>query len=63
MEGNCIEIKNLTKKYKKFTLDNVSIDVPYGTVMGFVGENGAGKSTLMKCLFGVYKGYFRSFSR
>lgn len=53
MEGNCIEIKNLTKKYKKFTLDNVSIDVPYGTVMGFVGENGAGKTTTIKAILGL----------
>ncbi len=53
MEGNCIEIKNLTKKYKKFTLDNVSISIPYGTVMGFVGENGAGKTTTIKAILGL----------
>lgn len=36
-------------------LDDVSIKVYPGQVMGLVGENGAGKSTLMKILSGVYK--------
>jgi len=36
-------------------LDNVSMDVHKGEVLGLVGENGAGKSTLMKILSGVYK--------
>ena len=36
-------------------LDNVSIEVYPGQVMGLVGENGAGKSTLMKILSGVYQ--------
>ena len=47
---NCIEIKGITKKYKKF---NLSIDIPYGTVMGFVGENGAGKTTTIKAILGL----------
>ncbi|HIW56253.1 MAG TPA: ATP-binding cassette domain-containing protein, partial [Firmicutes bacterium] len=40
---NKIEIKNLTKHYGGFTLDNVSFGVPRGSVVGLIGENGAGK--------------------
>lgn len=48
--ANAIEIKNLTKTYKDFTLDNISLQVPKGTIMGFVGENGAGKTTTIKAI-------------
>lgn len=50
---NKIEIKNLTKHYGGFTLDNVSFSVPRGSVVGLIGENGAGKSTIIKSLLGV----------
>lgn len=50
---NKIEIKNLTKHYGGFTLDNVSFGVPCGSVVGLIGENGAGKSTIIKSLLGV----------
>ena len=50
---NKIEIKNLTKHYCGFTLDNVSFGVPRGSVVGLIGENGAGKSTIIKSLLGV----------
>lgn len=48
--NNAITIRNLTKKYKDFTLDNISFSVPKGTIMGFVGENGAGKTTTIKAI-------------
>ena len=41
---NAVEIKGLTKRYDGFTLDNVSFDVPKGSIMGFIGQNGAGKT-------------------
>ncbi len=50
---NAIEIKNLTKKYDGFTLDNVSFSVPKGTIMGFIGQNGAGKTTTIKALLHI----------
>lgn len=47
---NAIEIKNLTKKYDGFTLDNISYDVPKGSIMGFIGRKGAGKTTTINSL-------------
>ena len=47
---NAIEVKNLNKQYKDFTLDNVSFTLPSGCILGLVGENGAGKSTTIKLL-------------
>ncbi len=52
---NVIEVSGLTKKYHKFTLDNVALTVPMGSVMGFIGANGAGKSTTIKGILGLYK--------
>ena len=50
-----IEIKHLTKDYGSFKLDDVSITVPGGSIMGLIGENGAGKSTTLKCLLGLVR--------
>lgn len=47
---SALVIKNLTKKYDGFTLDNVNLTLPYGCIMGFIGENGAGKSTTIKLI-------------
>lgn len=47
---NAIEIKNLTKSYGDFTLNNISFTLPMGSIMGLVGENGAGKSTTIKLI-------------
>ena len=46
-----VEIKNLTKIYdKKKALDNISITIPGGKIIGLLGKNGAGKTTLIKCM-------------
>ena len=51
-----IEINNLTKYYGKFkALDDVSLSIPEGKIIGLLGKNGAGKSTLMRCLLGFLK--------
>ena len=52
---NAIEIKGLTKRYDGFTLDNVSFDVPKGSIMGFIGQNGAGKTTTINALLNIVK--------
>lgn len=50
---NCIEIKGLCKSYGDFTLRDVDLTVPGGSIMGLIGENGAGKTTTIKCLLGI----------
>lgn len=50
---NAIEIRNLSKKYDGFTLDNISFDVPKGSIMGFIGQNGAGKTTTINSLLNI----------
>ncbi len=45
-----LNLDNVSKKYDGFTLDHVSIDVPSGCIMGFIGANGAGKTTTIKCI-------------
>ncbi len=47
---NALEIKNLTKSYPDFLLDNLNLTLPSGCIMGLVGENGAGKSTTIKLI-------------
>jgi ABC-type sugar transport system ATPase subunit len=46
---------NLTKRFGGLTaVDNASLDVNVGEVIGLVGDNGAGKSTFIKMVAGVY---------
>lgn len=45
-----IELIGACKRYEKFTLDHLSLTVPQGSVVGFIGENGAGKTTTIKAI-------------
>ena len=49
---NILELQQVSKTFPKsnFTLDNVSFSLPYGAILGFVGENGAGKTTTIGCI-------------
>lgn len=52
---NCIlQFKNIEKRFGNIVaLNNVTIDVPQGSVLALLGPNGAGKSTLFGCLLGL----------
>ena len=52
---NAIEIKDLEKKYDKFELGKISLDIPSGLIVGLIGENGAGKTTLIKSILNIIK--------
>ena len=49
---NAIELSHVTKHFPGFTLQDLSLAVPSGTICGLVGENGAGKSTTIRLLMG-----------
>ena len=49
--ANIIEIRGLTKQFGKLTaLNNLTLNVEKGAVVGFIGPNGAGKTTTMRIL-------------
>lgn len=52
---NILEVKNLSKRFKDFTLNNISFSLPKGYIMGFIGPNGAGKSTTIKLIMNLLK--------
>ncbi len=50
-----IEINGLTKRFGKVAaVDNMTVNICDGSVVGLVGSNGSGKSTLLRMLAGVY---------
>ncbi len=51
--ANAIKVGHLTKSYGNFTLRDVNLCLPTGSIMGLVGENGAGKTTLFKLIMNV----------
>lgn len=50
---NALEIKNLAKTYQDFRLENLTLTLPTGCIMGLIGENGAGKSTTIKLILNM----------
>ena len=54
---NILELQQISKTFSKsnFTLDKVSFSLPYGSILGFVGENGAGKTTTIGCILNTIK--------
>ena len=51
-------VEKVNKKYKDFSLKDISFTLPGGYILGLIGKNGAGKTTLMNCIIGAipYRG-------
>lgn len=50
---NTIDVKNVSKTYPGFQLDNISFTIPEGMIVGLIGENGAGKTTTLKAILNM----------
>lgn len=55
MVENAIQIQNLSKVYEDFSLKNITLNIPKGSILGLVGANGAGKSTMIQSLLGLIR--------
>jgi len=45
-----LEVKQLAKNYKDFSLQDISFEIPEGYIMGYIGRNGAGKTTTLNSI-------------
>jgi ABC-2 type transport system ATP-binding protein len=53
MNDLSVQIDGVSKRYTHFSLENIHLELPTGSIMGFIGANGAGKSTTLRILMGL----------
>jgi ABC-2 type transport system ATP-binding protein len=53
MNDLSVQFDGVSKKYTHFSLENIHLELPTGSIMGFIGANGAGKSTTIRILMGL----------
>jgi ABC-2 type transport system ATP-binding protein len=51
--GAAFELRDVSKRYRFFALERLSLRLEPGQILGFVGPNGAGKSTSIRILMGL----------
>jgi ABC-2 type transport system ATP-binding protein len=54
-DGPIVELRNVSRKYRFFSLEDISLTLEPGQIMGLVGPNGAGKSTTIRILMGLVR--------
>lgn len=55
MTDLAVRLCGVGKSYRHFTLEDINIDLPTGSILGFIGANGAGKSTTIRILMGLVR--------
>ena len=50
-----VRMEGVSKQYADFLLDHISLELPEGSILGFIGANGAGKSTTIRILMGLVR--------
>jgi len=55
MKDLTVQFEGVSKRYPYFNLDNIDLELPTGSIMGFIGANGAGKSTTIRILMGLVR--------
>jgi ABC-2 type transport system ATP-binding protein len=53
MTGLAVHLEGVGKRYPHFTLDDINLELPAGSIMGLIGANGAGKSTTIRIIMGL----------
>lgn len=52
---NALTLANITKTFNEFTaVDQLSLDVPEGSIYGFIGPNGSGKTTTIRMIMNIF---------
>ena len=56
MPDIALELRGVTKRFGDFmAVDNLSLTLECGKILGFLGPNGAGKTTTLRMMLGIYK--------
>jgi ABC-2 type transport system ATP-binding protein len=53
MNDLSVRFDGVCKRYPHFSLESIHLELPTGSIMGFIGANGAGKSTTIRILMGL----------